>query len=949
MSATAIRGPFGLFKLPKRSDAPGATPRAPKVRKRSKGDADPAGLGPSHYASPRRPRRRPSFTDDLPWVEYDPEEKSILLENGISVGAIYEITPKGTDGATDEVMQDVCNRAQDLVGTVIREEAKDHWIVQWYVTDEFHDTAMEDRIRSYRGPGAVGSKFSDYYMNVLADHVGHVCRPGGHFAEEDNTVWRGRRRRYFMALQRFHQTRRLGNLNPDGELSRMTRQWEQALRGAAVPFKRMDGKGFYDLMVAWLNPRPAATNGSVAEYLRRNPYPGDDNVPYGRDFSAMLVGSCPTADADEGVIYLDGLPHSCVTTQGLRRAPNLGAFTGEQVVGSGDEAKPKILFDQFPEGSILSIATIYAPQDVTEDHIDKVEKASLSGKMEADLAREDCETVRYKMAKGDALYPTEVCVYVRGEDLHDLRIKQSEVQTLLRDVGFNTFNAEDQLLVLDRWFDNLPLAYRPTKLKTHGCAKLSFSSHVARLLPIFGRERGTGNPGLTFFNRGGETLTLDPLNRRDRKKAAHLFLFGPTGAGKSATLVHLLLNQLAANNPKIVVIDRGHSFDLFGDFCAKWGLTTHRVDLSPGSGVSLPPFAEASRLLNGPKATRPTTETDIEAADSRDEKDAERILSGEGTGEEKRDIAGETELLARLMITGGEEDEIKRLGRSDRAVIRNAIRRAAQTARDEGAPTTLTEHVVGALRDLSKEQDDPTRRARVADMAESMSLYCDQNSLGGQLFNRPGEAWPEADVTIVELGALANEGNEGDLAIAYVSLMNTIAARVERDQATNRNTIVVTDEAHLITTNPLLVKYVVKITKMWRKLGAWYWLATQNLSDFPEEAKKMLSLAEFWICLNMTNDEAAQVEEFRTLNAAQRSMLRSTTKEFGKFTEGVVLQDTRATLARIVLPKITLKLVGTEQDEKEERATAMREQGLANELEAAEWLAEEAERKERAS
>ena len=30
-------------------------------------------------------------------------------------------------------------------------------------------------------------------------------------------------------------------------------------------------------------------------------------------------------------------------------------------------------------------------------------------------------------------------------------------------------------------------------------------------------------------------------------------------------------------------------------------------------------------------------------------------------------------------------------------------------------------------------------------------------------------------------------------------------------------------------TNPLLSPYVVKITKMWRKLGAWFWLATQNI------------------------------------------------------------------------------------------------------------------------
>jgi hypothetical protein len=38
---------------------------------------------------------------------------------------------------------------------------------------------------------------------------------------------------------------------------------------------------------------------------------------------------------------------------------------------------------------------------------------------------------------------------------------------------------------------------------------------------------------------------------------------------------------------------------------------------------------------------------------------------------------------------------------------------------------------------------------------------------------------------------------------------------------------------------------------MWRKLGAWLWLFTQNLADFPDTAKKMLNMAEWWICLVM--------------------------------------------------------------------------------------------------
>lgn len=43
----------------------------------------------------------------------------------------------------------------------------------------------------------------------------------------------------------------------------------------------------------------------------------------------------------------------------------------------------------------------------------------------------------------------------------------------------------------------------------------------------------------------------------------------------------------------------------------------------------------------------------------------------------------------------------------------------------------------------------------------------------------------------------------------------------------------------------------MKITKMWRKLGAWFWLATQNIDDIPASGAPMLNMIEWWLCLNM--------------------------------------------------------------------------------------------------
>ncbi|MGJ8500943.1 hypothetical protein, partial [Glaesserella parasuis] len=81
---------------------------------------------------------------------------------------------------------------------------------------------------------------------------------------------------------------------------------------------------------------------------------------------------------------------------------------------------------------------------------------------------------------------------------------------------------------------------------------------------------------------------------------AHLFFFGPTGSGKSATLNNILNQVTAIYRPRLFIVESGNSFGLFGEFAERLGLTVHRVRLALGSGVSLAPFADAWRLVVTP-------------------------------------------------------------------------------------------------------------------------------------------------------------------------------------------------------------------------------------------------------------------------------------------------------------------------------------------------------------
>ena len=290
------------------------------------------------------------------------------------------------------------------------------------------------------------------------------------------------------------------------------------------------------------------------------------------------------------------------------------------------------------------------------------------------------------------------------------------------------------------------------------------------------------------------------------------------------------------------------------------------------------------------------------------------------------------EIAARIMITGGDEREDARMTRADRLLIRNAIYLAARNVKQTGKDQVLTEDVVAALHEIGAKQElAEHRRNRAIEMGDGMALFC--SGLAGQFFNRQGKRWPQADVTILDMGILAREGYEDQLTVAYISMMSHINALVEEHQHDARPTLVVTDEGHIITTNPLLARYVVKITKMWRKLGAWFWIATQNLEDFPDASRRMLNMMEWWLCLVMPKEEVEQIARFKDLSDEQRSLLLSTRKEPGKYVEGVVIADSLEALFRNVPPPLSLALAMTEKHEKAERAIIMREQDCS-ELEA---------------
>jgi len=880
--------------------------------------------------------RPPSFIDHLPWAEYLGSENAFLLDDGRSVGALFSLRAKGTEGRSVESLVELRDAVQAALSQSFDEHDTGPWVVQFFCFDEFDLAAYTQRLRAWIPAELKAQPYGLTFLETMSQHLQRVCRPQGLFHDETVTDSRfvGRERHVRVLLYRRWPRDYVhpAGLTPIQELNDTAARFESALAAGGLSLTRLDETAFRAWLLPWFNPEPSLTNGRLEPLLGTPSSP--DAEPSAHEYLAeSLFFSHPRSDLKSQTWWFDDRPHRCLAVERFRRAPDIGLLTAERTIGDRAYA----LFDRLPRGTVMALTFVVIPQDRLETRINQIEGRSVGESIAAKQTRQDAATIKDYLARNQKLFRAQLAFYIGGTDLEDLRGRSNELASVLLSHGLEPIAPTADPIGLNTYLSNLPMVYDPNLDPQGRCGRLALTQHIANLTPVYGRSRGTGNPGFTFFNRGAEPLSFDPMSPADRKKNGHLLLLGPTGAGKSATLVSLMAQVVATVRPRLYIIEAGNSFGLLADYFRSQGLSVHRVTLETGAGVSLPPFADALRLPQSllEKSVEPeeTLSDALEAVDGLPD-----LPEDESPVSDSRDLLGEMELTALIMITGGELAERERLTRSDRRTVRDAICRAAQYARSHDRPHVLTEDVVTALVALSFDEDlSQRKRERAEEMADAMALFCD--GLEGELFNRPGQSWPDVDVTLIDLATFAREGYEAQLAVAYTSVMNAIHNRIERHQHDARQTVMVTDEGHIITTNPLLAPYVVKVVKMWRKLGAWYWIATQNLEDFPDAAKRLLNMIEWWLCLVMPKEEVDQIARFKSLTPEHKRLLLSARKEPGQYTEGVVLSDTVEALFRHVPPPLYLALAMTEKHEKAERQRLMDQNDLT-EVEAAIRVAE---------
>jgi len=869
-----------------------------------------------------------SFTDLLPYLEYLPKSQQLLLTDGVTRVAMYELEPVPTEGRSKEVLEKAVEDIERMVSDSFPEHVTNPWVFQIYVSGEGDLSQFMEHVKDYINPEILKTKYTQGFIERNEQHLSDISRDDGYFEDDlvTRSMWRGRMVKIRVVFFRKYYDGRRGSENAELELEEVCSRFESNIIAGDIRYRRMTGEDFYYWLLFWFNPRPDIAGGRISDLRKCCPYPGDDELPLGTDLSVLLCRKPPTADAKKGYMYFDDLPHAAIQVVSLTRKPRAGQMTGESDYDGSS------MFDRLPEGTVISYNLIVAAQDQITNRITVVRDRAVGDTAESRNKRADAEDVLDRQNRGDPIYPLEMCIYVRGEDDADLKIKLNKIRTLLSQNSLLSVEPSEEAIPFDNYFKNLPAVYNASlDMDSREKANPYFGSDAAKLSPIFGRSRGTGNPGLFFFNRTGEPFVVDPLNYKDRTRSAHMMLFGPTGAGKSATSLHMLDTLIAVHRPRVFVTDFGNSFGLFEKHCKKHGLTTHKTILSIDNDVSIPPFIHAMQLLDLDEDV--SVDALIDVVD-----DPDLIVANNGVDEEydelgidvKRDYIGEMELTAQIMIQAAEPE--KKLTGGQRLAIRIALKNAAQTVFDRFGKDgiVIPEDVADELTKLSKDDDYAYQGALVAEIAQSLKLFC--SGLNGHLFNRrEGHLWPEVDLNVIDLAQSAGEGNQATMDVAMVSLLQSVSNIAEREQYSGRHTVFFVDEAHLLMVGELLPVVLVKATKTWRKWSSWLFLSTQNVDDISATGKKMLSMIEWWILLAMSVEEVEKLSEFRELTEEQKHMIRQAVKNPGKYVEGVVLSTRTQSLIRNVPPSHSLALALTEGHEKKDRMDLIKDHGLKGE------------------
>lgn len=807
-------------------------------------------------------------------------EGMFLFSDLNGTAMMWELTPVACDTQGPDFLHTLQQKLRQLLLSVPEDDPP--WVLQWFLSDEPADSPTGEQL-------CPGDEPLQQQWRALLDGHMQRCRRGVFRPLAASEVWRAKQRRVRLLLY--------PSAASDTEMLDAARRLEETALLAGIHMQPLCGDDCLQWLGRWLTGlHPTAPPGPVQQKDDEQ-LAIIDSLFAGSHHTDLpvraLCGQDCRYDTRLQVWRIGDRLHRFIPIGNLLQTPSAGALCAEIGADRGG------IWDRMPPDTVLCLCSVHLPAEKSKRRIAKVLERARGNTADAVSRRTVSADALQALAQGESLCRVSGGVYVVADSEEQLEERTRRVLALAPSAGLSPVPPRQDHFQMDAWCQHLPgnFDYAADKLWFRRRSRLWHVGHLAAMLPLYGRSRGTGTPGVLLFNRGGEPLLCDPLSRTDRMRNAHSLIIGPTGSGKTALLIYLLLSMAARYKPRLFLVTTLPTFGLLGQWLERFGWSVHRVELTANGEHPIPPFAGAADAL---------------------------AASAEGKSGGDRDTLGELELIASIMVS----DQGGKLQYWQSDVLRTAVLDAVRDGQDP-----MISQVVDQLRTEAEKPVHPERhRQIILEMAGAMNRYT--QGVAGTIFNRPGPLWPEADCTILNLGIAGRRGYEHLRTVAYTTFIQRINNLVEANGGDRRQTLVVTDEAHVILGEPQLSLYLSAITAQWRTWGAWKWIITQSLRQIPEDARSVLNLMEWWWCLGLDNDETDSVSAFKGLSAQQKAMLQSTVKEPGKYVEGVVLSDRLSTCFRAVLPALALALAQTDKEERAERVQLMQQMQIG-ELDAA--------------
>ncbi len=892
----------------------------------------------------------PSISDYLPWLEFSDEKNLVLLEDGRSVGALYEIKSVPTEARPEEQIISLHEKITRLLTTLLPLENDNPWVMQIFVQDDLTLQPIYKALEKYiEKHDQADDPFAQKYLEIMQDHFKKLTSSDGIFVDPMSDLkFRGKIRRIRICIyRRYNSVDKKFNTNVVDEIESICQKFETQIRQIGIRIKRLNGEHFYDWLVRWFNPSPSATKGDIDSLLQKYPYPNNEK-PYGWSPSQnIFFGNVESYD--NGWIF-DGIKHKVMVFKDLDGLIPIGAISREMSMG---QTQKYAIFDKFPPGAIYTIQMTFESKQAVNVHLDGIESAAIGKSTVIKDIHDNISRARYEMDVGNLLLRCVEAIYFCADNDVELNKIENNLKSALDVVQLKVTNTQQEIFPKDLYLRFLPFNFNYEFDKRENFrSSYKYSSDVAKLIPLYGRSQGDGqNPLHIYYNRGGEVFMFDELSPEFKMANSHMAIVGTTGSGKSVTLNNMILTLAAVRNPRIIAMEVGGSFDLSSQYLEKYGKNVKVIKFDRLNPIAINPYSEAYRALEiiemeeaAVLSAQNSSAIEEIVSDERSEKLLKELhsVNADATNAEiecieDRDILNEMVIATRLMITQGKTREEKKIDPTDLSLITKSLIHAMKTCRKNHVPQMLLTHVIESMNTLSLSSNSDDITDRLKKFATRLEYY--KSGIRGQFINTPSEPLTDFDFLHIDFGFMQSESYTDLMNIVCVSLLAKILALAEANKSSGRPTKLFMDEAHVLFKSDLVAAFVILMAKVARKIGLWLTPCTQNIEDFTGiESKKLLSMMETWLCLSLEPDEIDLVSKFKPISEEMRSLILDIRKYQGIYSESVLIGKRFSGLFRNIPPSIALALAMTEQTERAFRKKVQKKLGVS-ELEAVEYIA----------